>query len=430
MGKTTKKSANNRNQKVKQDESVAINNKKEEKLIKKSFRKNRDRLAHQYDSQEEKEFQNIINKMNLMIRVMKGDGNCMFRSIADQLIGNENKYERYREIICNYIEKHEDHFKYFIEDDETFPDYLKRMRDDGEWGGQQELYAAAQSLNIDIYIHQVNAPRFVFLCDNNTNTHTTADTSISYTTSHRSIHLSFHGECHYNSVRLLSDDTYDQPTVHIKLPSPDDSSTNTLATAATITTSTSTTMTATTAFNNNKNKLMETVSNSVPWASFEDIKIALEMTENEIDDTIEVLMANPNGLSKSVNLSTSSTNNEDDANYIATTCTNKDDKNNRPDIKSEIIKVADKMKATKTTVSTSKTKNDSNNEIKSESTSATGTVNTTTNNKKSSISKKVSEINSNTTKITLSYFSTMYVFYTLLGCSKAIKNKTNYQDKR
>ena len=83
---------------------------------------------------------------------MDSDGNCMFRTwalfacsknyqifaeidsdcyrnrIADQLTGNPSDHMQYRDTILEYIERNEDHFKLFIEDDEPFEDYLERMK--------------------------------------------------------------------------------------------------------------------------------------------------------------------------------------------------------------------------------------------------------------------------------------------------------------
>lgn len=36
--------------------------------------------------------------------------------------------------------QNEDHFKFFIEDDQTFEDYLKHVSKDGIWGGNLEIY--------------------------------------------------------------------------------------------------------------------------------------------------------------------------------------------------------------------------------------------------------------------------------------------------
>lgn len=36
----------------------------------------------------------------------------------------------------------QDHFKFFIEDDVTFEDYIKEMKKDGVWGGNLEIYVS------------------------------------------------------------------------------------------------------------------------------------------------------------------------------------------------------------------------------------------------------------------------------------------------
>lgn len=56
------------------------------------------------------------------------DGNCMFRSICDQLYSDSSRHMEVREKIMDYIEDEKAHFSLFIEDDETFEDYVNRMR--------------------------------------------------------------------------------------------------------------------------------------------------------------------------------------------------------------------------------------------------------------------------------------------------------------
>lgn len=50
-------------------------------------------------------------------------------------------------------------FQPFIASDdaasETLAQYCARMKRDGEWGGNPELYAAAKLLNLHIIVHQV-----------------------------------------------------------------------------------------------------------------------------------------------------------------------------------------------------------------------------------------------------------------------------------
>lgn len=76
-----------------------------------------------------------------------------------------------------------------------------RFRNDREWGGHQELYAAAQAFRVNIYVHESNGPRFVL----------NGERAV------RNIHLSYHGEYHYNSIRKLTDNDTG-PAEEIQLP--------------------------------------------------------------------------------------------------------------------------------------------------------------------------------------------------------------------
>lgn len=66
---------------------------------------------------------------------MGADGNCLFRSIADQLDGNEKLHMKYRQEAVKFIESHKEDFAPFIEDDETIDQYLADLSRDGAWGG-------------------------------------------------------------------------------------------------------------------------------------------------------------------------------------------------------------------------------------------------------------------------------------------------------
>ena len=152
-----------------------------------------------------------------------GDGNCLFRSLADQLTGKQDNHLVFRFKVMCYIEQQREHFTLFMEDDEDFDDYVSRMKTTREWGGHQELYAASQTFRVNIVVHQadyVHAPRFVLQCEEAT----------------RDIHLSYHGDCHYNSVRSVQDVGVDdgncRPAMEISLASLTHSSSPTLSSSA------------------------------------------------------------------------------------------------------------------------------------------------------------------------------------------------------
>ncbi|CAH0479167.1 unnamed protein product [Peronospora belbahrii] len=124
---------------------------------------------------------------------VEGDGNCLFRALSDQLFGDQQQHKQVRNKIIDYLEKHRNDFEPFMEDEEKFEKYCDRMRGDGTWGGNQELYAASRLFQMYVVVHQnqLNARIMVIECDQLKPT--------------RFVHVAYHGEDHYDSVRALKD---------------------------------------------------------------------------------------------------------------------------------------------------------------------------------------------------------------------------------
>ena len=157
-------------------------------------------------SEEDAEFRRQLEANDFTIREMDADGNCMFRSLSDQLYGDYgNKYYTdVREEVVNYLENHEDEFKFFVVDDDgkededfsaSFQDYVSRMRQDGEWAGNTELVCASRffqrnivvftaggTLKIDYEPEQANAGKKKVAQE-----------------SAPSLYISYHDNDHYNS---------------------------------------------------------------------------------------------------------------------------------------------------------------------------------------------------------------------------------------
>ena len=164
-------------------------NKEAVKRTHKESKKGKARDSYDYTS---KEYQKFVERLALegfgVFRV-DADGNCLFRSIAHQLWEDETLHHRCRQEIMSYIEGEKEHFSLFMEDDEVFEDYVERLRTNGEWGGNQEIFAAARLYNVDVSIYSEDVPKMVLQCDDATNR-----------TKVRQLYLSFHGEVHYNSL--------------------------------------------------------------------------------------------------------------------------------------------------------------------------------------------------------------------------------------
>ncbi|KAI3991134.1 hypothetical protein MKX01_022355 [Papaver californicum] len=137
------------------------------------------------------EFSPYLDSLGLKIVKVTADGNCFFRAIADQLEGNEEEHNKYRLMVVKYIQDHRLEFEPFIEDEVPFVEYCDLMETEGTWAGQMELQACSLVTRCNICVHRLMSPRWYM---RNFEGHGS-----------RVVHLSYHNEEHYNSVRSKED---------------------------------------------------------------------------------------------------------------------------------------------------------------------------------------------------------------------------------
>jgi len=144
-----------------------------------------------------KAFSTQLAQIGLKIMDMKGDGNCLFRALADQLEGYQEKHAFYRSEVADYLDANKDQFSPFMPDMD-FSDYVSKIRRDGFWGGNMELAAAAGKWDVNIIVHNFQAPRYeVSSPKKNSKT--------------KEIHISYHEGEHYCSVRGEDDENFGPP---------------------------------------------------------------------------------------------------------------------------------------------------------------------------------------------------------------------------
>jgi len=98
-----------------------------------------------------------LAEQGLEVIPMSPDGNCLFRSLSDQLNGDYGSdHTTIRSQVCDFMEKNKEDFQVFMvfededddeqleEDARDFEHYIEQMRCDGEWGGNLEIVAAAR----------------------------------------------------------------------------------------------------------------------------------------------------------------------------------------------------------------------------------------------------------------------------------------------
>ncbi|XP_022133264.1 OTU domain-containing protein 3 isoform X2 [Momordica charantia] len=137
------------------------------------------------------QFRAQLDLLGLQIVQVTADGNCFFRGLADQLDGDQEEHEKYRKMVVQYILKNREMFEPFIEDDVPFDEYCDSMEKDGTWAGHLELQAASLVTHSNICIHRMSSPRWYIRNFDDREA--------------RMVHLSYHDEEHYNSVRLKED---------------------------------------------------------------------------------------------------------------------------------------------------------------------------------------------------------------------------------
>ena len=174
-----------------QDNNNTINNnskknrnKKERNAYRRKNKRNR-----QNDEIDEK-FKKQLETLGYFIREVGGDGNCLFRSVSEQVEGNEHNFQEYREKCVNYIKENKDDFAPFIEDDEPFDKYVERMSQNGEWGGNLEIYALSKILEANFYIYILDQPMYIVK---------------NFEKPKKNILLTYHEGKHYNSLRKLEE---------------------------------------------------------------------------------------------------------------------------------------------------------------------------------------------------------------------------------
>ena len=93
------------------------------------------------------------------------DGNCLFRSFAHQIYGDQSLHKIVRKKCCEYIAHHKQHFQIYLVTNiyRTMDEYLNSMREDRTWGGNFEIVALNELYQrpVEVYEQSIVPRRFV-----------------------------------------------------------------------------------------------------------------------------------------------------------------------------------------------------------------------------------------------------------------------------
>ncbi|KAF8288701.1 putative OTU-like cysteine protease [Trypanosoma cruzi] len=91
-------------------------------------------------------------ELKLVEHRVKGDGNCQFRALAQQLLGSEDLHEIIRVHVLTYMKGVRERFDCYFANKEEADGYYGRMLKSGTWGDELTLRAASDSLHINIHV--------------------------------------------------------------------------------------------------------------------------------------------------------------------------------------------------------------------------------------------------------------------------------------
>lgn len=130
--------------------------------------------------------EDLRNAHGFIIKRMLGDGNCLFRAVANQVFGDPEMHDEVRKRCMDHMERDRDHYSQFVAED--FNEYIRRKRRDKEYGNHVEIQAISEIYNrpIEVYAYGHRDPINIF------HKH--------YFTEYAPIRLSYHYGNHYNSV--------------------------------------------------------------------------------------------------------------------------------------------------------------------------------------------------------------------------------------
>ena len=97
-------------------------------------------------------YNNTEQNTNLTVCTTVGDGNCLFRAISLALTNSQDHHNFFREKITDHMldEAVRHNMESMFSDSETYSKHVQQMKQNGTWGTEQEIIAAAHLFNCSI----------------------------------------------------------------------------------------------------------------------------------------------------------------------------------------------------------------------------------------------------------------------------------------
>lgn len=181
----------------------------------------------------------ILEVYGLYASTIKGDGNCLFNALSDQLHGHQAEHKALRDATIAHMRANSDFYRQYMavnssrrnprrqaamlstsidtsyhseeELQRQFDAHLEKMGQPGEWADNMEVSAFASALNVHVNVWQADyvyklSPRVYY------------DPSDAGEDERAVLNIAYHGWEHYSSVRNLAGPREGLPEVIVKAP--------------------------------------------------------------------------------------------------------------------------------------------------------------------------------------------------------------------
>lgn len=138
-------------------------------------------------------FASQLQALGLRLREVPGDGNCLFRALGDQLEGHSRNHLKHRQETVDYMINRREDFEPFVEDDVPFEKHVANLAQPGTFAGNDAIVAFARNNQMNVVIHQLNAPLWQIRGTDTSNA--------------RELHIAYRYGEHYDSVRKINDNS-------------------------------------------------------------------------------------------------------------------------------------------------------------------------------------------------------------------------------
>ncbi|KAF2492191.1 cysteine proteinase [Lophium mytilinum] len=185
----------------------------------------------------------LLAAQGLYASSIRGDGNCLFNALSDQLFGDQSEHRDIRAKVIAYMRDHAEVYKSFITvnagggmrrnpkrkntaainapvdntaptDDEiqaTFEEHLRAMAQGGTYGDNMEITAFSSAFKVDVKIHQRD---FAYMIHGELHDEIAEDPQEQRPV----VHIAYHTWEHFSSVRKLDGPHTGLPDVEVVKP--------------------------------------------------------------------------------------------------------------------------------------------------------------------------------------------------------------------